>query len=223
MLSRGFLKHLKRPHAAGRSRERPLDDVTLSRLTWLWLAYSIFALTAGGRGLPTVCPYRLMTRDRCPLCGLTTSIHSFMRGQISSSFEQHRAGPILYAGSAFLLASAWHSRWRTATAPRRVIASEHPIGTITSDLNSSRMSPNAVKRTLLSSTTTTTTTSSPTKPLVTRIIGGNTVPTATGPDIPDAPSMGTPNRATLARTRSAGSTTPYARSAMALKRGGSSD
>lgn len=30
----------------------PLDDVTLFRLTWLWLAYSMFALATGGVGCP---------------------------------------------------------------------------------------------------------------------------------------------------------------------------
>jgi hypothetical protein len=96
-------------HAVSRSGASWLDDVTLSRLTWLWFAYSIFALATGGRRLPTVCPYRLVTRHRCPLCGLTRSIHYLMRGQVSSSFEQHRAGPILYLGSALYLAWAWRS------------------------------------------------------------------------------------------------------------------
>jgi len=99
--------------AAGRSAElSPLDDVTLARLTWLWLAYSIFALAAGGRRLPTVCPYRLITGHRCPLCGLTRSTHFLMRGQITTSFEQHRVGPLLYGGSALLLAWSWCSRSR---------------------------------------------------------------------------------------------------------------
>jgi hypothetical protein len=107
------LRYPQRSHPASRSCEwRLLDDVTLSRLTWLWLTYSMFALLIGGRRLPTFCPYRLMTGHRCPLCGLTRSIHTLMRGDISSSFEQHRAGPILYAGSVFLLASAWRSRCR---------------------------------------------------------------------------------------------------------------
>lgn len=101
----------QRSHAAGRSGGWPLlDNVTLSRLTWLWLSYSMFALATGGRRLPTACPYRLMTVRRCPLCGLTRSIHCLLRGQISSSFEQHRAGPMLYALSACFLAWAWYSR-----------------------------------------------------------------------------------------------------------------
>jgi hypothetical protein len=99
-------------HVASGSGEWQLDDVTLSRLTWLWLAYSLFALATGGRRLPTVCPFRLVTRHRCPLCGLTRSVHHLMRGQVSLSFEQHPAGPVLYLGSAAFLAWAWRSRCR---------------------------------------------------------------------------------------------------------------
>lgn len=98
---------LRQPHGS-LSGDRPaLDRVTLSRLTWLWLAYGAFALVTGQRQLPSVCPFRLMTGHDCPLCGLTRSVNRFMRGQLRSSLEEHRAGAILYVGSGLLLAAAW--------------------------------------------------------------------------------------------------------------------
>jgi Protein of unknown function (DUF2752) len=93
-----------------------LDNATLSRLTWLWLAYGAFALVAGQRRLPSVCPFRLFTGHRCPLCGLTRSLNYFMRGKIPSSFREHRVGPILIVGSGILFASAWRSRLATGRA-----------------------------------------------------------------------------------------------------------
>jgi hypothetical protein len=107
----------RQPNAAGECREwRSLDEVTLTRLTWLWLGYGAFALVAGQRQLPPVCLFGLVTGHRCPLCGLTRSVNRLMRGHMRASFGQHPVGPILYVGSGLLLASAWlHAggrRWR---------------------------------------------------------------------------------------------------------------
>jgi hypothetical protein len=97
-------------------RQRSFDDVTLGRLTGLWLAYAVFALVAGRRRLPTVCPFRLLTGHRCPLCGLTRSVSSLLRGEMRRSFREHPAGPVLFAGSALFLAHAWRGE---ATHPGR--------------------------------------------------------------------------------------------------------
>ena len=95
---------------ADRSGGDSLDDVTLARLTWLWLAYGGFALAAGQTRLPPACPFRLITGHRCPLCGLTRSVSFFLRGRLEPSFREHWAGPGLFAGSGFLLALAWSRR-----------------------------------------------------------------------------------------------------------------
>jgi hypothetical protein len=105
----------QQPYVASQIKSwRSVDNATLSRLTWLWLAYGAFALVAGQRRLPSVCPFRLLTGHRCPLCGLTRSLNYFMRGKIPSSFREHPVGPILIVGSGFLFASAWRSRLATA-------------------------------------------------------------------------------------------------------------
>jgi hypothetical protein len=109
------MKEMCQPAAARQSgRWGSLDDATLTRLTWLWLAYGGFALTAGQRGLPSVCPFRLITGHRCPLCGLTRSVNYFLRGSMASSLRAHWAGAIIFTGSGIFLASAWHSHWPDA-------------------------------------------------------------------------------------------------------------
>ena len=87
-----------------------LDDTTLNRLTWLWLAYTGFALTVERRRFPSVCPFRLVTGHACPLCGLTRSVAYVLHGRMRYALEQHPAGPVLFAGSGFFLAAAWLSR-----------------------------------------------------------------------------------------------------------------
>jgi hypothetical protein len=98
---------LRQPHASRPGDRDALDRATLSRLTWLWLAYGAFALATGQRQLPSVCPFRLITGHGCPLCGLTRSVNRFMRGQVRSSLEEHWAGPALYVGGGLFLAAAW--------------------------------------------------------------------------------------------------------------------
>jgi hypothetical protein len=88
-------------------KRRSFDDVTLRRLTGLWLAYAAFALVARRGRLPTVCPFRLLTGHRCPLCGLTRSVNCLLHGELRRSFREHPAGPVLFAGSALFLAHAW--------------------------------------------------------------------------------------------------------------------
>ncbi len=115
VFSHALVRAGQQPYAASQIKSwRSVDNATLSRLTWLWLAYGAFALVAGQRRLPSVCPFRLLTGHRCPLCGLTRSLNYFMRGKIPSSFREHPVGPILIVGSGFLFASAWRSRLATA-------------------------------------------------------------------------------------------------------------
>ncbi len=124
VFSHALVRAGQQPYAASQIKSwRSVDNATLSRLTWLWLAYGAFALVAGQRRLPSVCPFRLLTGHRCPLCGLTRSLNYFMRGKIPSSFREHPVGPILIVGSGFLFASAWRSRLATAWGRRK---SRHP-------------------------------------------------------------------------------------------------
>lgn len=47
----------------------------------------------GGRGGPTLCPFRLLTGRRCPLCGLTRSVGRAARGDLHGALAHHPAGP----------------------------------------------------------------------------------------------------------------------------------
>lgn len=58
----------------------------------LAVAYAAFALLAPGRGLPSVCPYRLLTGHRCPFCGLTAAVGAALRGHVRRSAGLHPLG-----------------------------------------------------------------------------------------------------------------------------------
>lgn len=59
----------------------PLHSVLPSDPVTTFLAsYALFAVVVPVGRVPTVCPFRLLTRHRCPLCGLTRATHALARG-----------------------------------------------------------------------------------------------------------------------------------------------
>lgn len=53
--------------------------------------YALFALLAPGR-LPTLCPYRQLTRRRCPFCGMTGAVGAALRGDVRRAARLHPLG-----------------------------------------------------------------------------------------------------------------------------------
>lgn len=60
--------------------------------------YVVVAWWAGRRDLPVVCPYRRLTGQRCPACGLTRSIACVLRGELRRALAEHPLGPVVVAG-----------------------------------------------------------------------------------------------------------------------------
>lgn len=60
--------------------------------------YVIIAWWAGRRDLPVVCPYRRLTGQCCPACGLTRSIACVLRGELRRALAEHLLGPVVVAG-----------------------------------------------------------------------------------------------------------------------------
>lgn len=95
-----------------------VNEAVLRRLTCLWAGYVLAAVVADRHSWPTVCPFRLLTHRRCPLCGLTRSTNAMLRGKVADAFREHRAGPLLVLGTAAWLAAAWIGLGQGASASR---------------------------------------------------------------------------------------------------------
>ncbi|MGH9169764.1 MAG: DUF2752 domain-containing protein [Acidimicrobiales bacterium] len=57
-----------------------------------------------GRKTPVLCPFRLLTGHRCPLCGLTTSVGLLVHGHPAAALRSHPIGPLAVAICAGWLA-----------------------------------------------------------------------------------------------------------------------
>ncbi len=53
--------------------------MSLNKLLTGWFAYILWAYILP-KTFPTVCPFRLITKLECPLCGTTTAIHNYLHG-----------------------------------------------------------------------------------------------------------------------------------------------
>src|ERR1700691_2925463 len=74
--------------------------------------YALFAaLVPVDRG-PAMCPFRMLTGRRCPLCGLTRASRALSRGDIRGMLESHPFAPLLWAAVAIGL-------WRGGDARER--------------------------------------------------------------------------------------------------------
>jgi hypothetical protein len=63
-----------------------------------------------------ICPFRRLTGHRCPLCGLTHSLASLMRGDLRGSLKAHPLG-WLVAGRIVFAANSAMTRPRARAAP----------------------------------------------------------------------------------------------------------
>jgi hypothetical protein len=68
---------------------------SLDRVLAALVAYVGAAAVAGGRRGPTVCPYRLLTRRPCPVCGLTRALGRASRLDLAGARAHHAAGPVV--------------------------------------------------------------------------------------------------------------------------------
>lgn len=86
-------------------------------LAALFGSYAVFAVVAPVDRGPTICPFRLVTWRRCPLCGLTRATHAPARGRVRESLSLHRLAPLFWVGVVvWFVASRGHD-----TAPTSVI------------------------------------------------------------------------------------------------------
>jgi hypothetical protein len=69
------------------------------------IGYVVVAGVAGGAG-PVVCPFRLVTGRRCPLCGTSRAVALAVRGRWRRSLATHPLGVPLVCYSAYRLVRA---------------------------------------------------------------------------------------------------------------------
>jgi hypothetical protein len=74
--------------------------------------YALFAVLVPVDRGPAMCPFRMLTGRRCPLCGLTRASHALSRGDIRGMLESHPLAPLLWAAVAIGL-------WRGGDARAR--------------------------------------------------------------------------------------------------------
>src|SRR5580704_4648535 len=78
-------------------------SVAEQRRTSLAIVAGLYALFAAllpvDRG-PVMCPFRMLTGRRCPLCGLTRASHALSRGDIRGMLGFHPLAPLLWAAVA---------------------------------------------------------------------------------------------------------------------------
>jgi hypothetical protein len=60
-----------------------------SALTALAALYALYATLAPVERGPTVCPFRIVTQRRCPLCGLTRATRALSRGHLRQAHALH--------------------------------------------------------------------------------------------------------------------------------------
>ena len=94
----------------GLSRERLQTGLTgVALLASLALARGLAeatpaAVRVAGRGLPVICPSRLLFGVNCPGCGMTRSVLLTLGGDLRSALSVNPAGPVLVAALVLLAA-----------------------------------------------------------------------------------------------------------------------
>ena len=78
-------------------------------LAALGVLYGGFAVVSQELRLPVVCPFRLLTGHKCPLCGLTTATGHLLKGDVGGAWMAHRLGPVALPGFALWVALLHHS------------------------------------------------------------------------------------------------------------------
>ncbi len=81
--------------------------------------YALFAALVPVERGPTICPFRIVTGRRCPLCGLTRASRALTRGDIRGMLRLHPLTPLLWAAVTIRL---W--TWRSDTT---FIHMTHPM------------------------------------------------------------------------------------------------
>lgn len=79
------------------SREKLTDctrALAFACLGWAYLAYAYTLGPVQFRGL-TLCPFRLLTGWRCPLCGMTHSWNAALHGRWADAFASHPVAPLV--------------------------------------------------------------------------------------------------------------------------------
>lgn len=78
-------------------------------LAALGVVYGVFALVSQEHRLPVLCPFRLLTGHKCPLCGLTTATGRLLNGDMGGAWRAHRLGPVALPGFALWVALLYYS------------------------------------------------------------------------------------------------------------------
>jgi nitrous oxide reductase accessory protein NosL len=65
------------------------DGQRSNALTGIAALYALYAAVGPVERSPTVCPFRIATQRRCPLCGLTRATRALSRGQLRQAHALH--------------------------------------------------------------------------------------------------------------------------------------
>lgn len=60
------------------------------------LSYFGLAVFLPVRSRPGLCPFRIATGRKCPLCGLTRSTHELVRGRVRAAWDYNALTPVLW-------------------------------------------------------------------------------------------------------------------------------
>lgn len=76
------------------------------------LGYLLVAALIGERGLPAVCPFRLVTHRPCPLCGTSRAVARATRGNLHGSLDANPLGVVLLGWLTYsiLRRPSWQAR-----------------------------------------------------------------------------------------------------------------
>ena len=90
---------------------RAISPLRLVLFLGLGVVYAAFALFSYGRDLPVLCPFRLLTGIRCPLCGFTTATGHLLHGDLREALRAHPLAPL-----TLVAVIAWYLRGVVAVA-----------------------------------------------------------------------------------------------------------
>ena len=61
----------------------------------LFVVYGFIALISVRRGWPVLCPFRLVTGRRCPLCGISTALACTLERDVRGTQRAHPLGMVM--------------------------------------------------------------------------------------------------------------------------------
>lgn len=86
------------PQASTRKRQ-VVGAHRRASLTALAGLYALFAAFGPFERAPALCPFWIITKHQCPLCGLTRATGALAKGELSRALALHPLAPLLWAAA----------------------------------------------------------------------------------------------------------------------------